>query len=51
MWRAVDSLRLTIWLRLIWYTRPEHRRKHYGEHLIYQVTKKAIEAGYQRSSI
>lgn len=28
------------------YTRPEFRRKHYGENLVYQVTMKAKEAGY-----
>ncbi len=28
------------------YTRPEYRRKHYAENLVYQVTKLAIQAGY-----
>ena len=28
------------------FTRPEHRRKHYAENLVYQVTIKAKEAGY-----
>ncbi len=28
------------------YTRPEYRRKHYAENLVYQVTKLAMQAGY-----
>jgi len=28
------------------FTRPEFRRKHYAENLVYQVTKLAIEEGY-----
>ena len=28
------------------FTRPEYRRKHYAENLVYQVTKLAMEAGY-----
>lgn len=28
------------------FTRPEFRRKHYAENLVYQVTKLAIDAGY-----
>ena len=28
------------------FTRPDHRRKHYAENLVYQVTMKAKEAGY-----
>ena len=28
------------------YTRPEYRRKHYAENIVYQVTKRAIDAGY-----
>ena len=28
------------------YTRPEFRRKHYAENLVYQVTKFAMDAGY-----
>ncbi len=28
------------------FTRPEYRRKHYAEHLVYQVTMMAIEEGY-----
>ena len=28
------------------YTREEHRRKHYAEHLVYQVTKIVQNAGY-----
>ncbi len=28
------------------FTRPEYRRKHYAENLVYQVTVKAKEAGY-----
>ena len=28
------------------YTREEHRRKHYAENMVYQVTKMAKEAGY-----
>ncbi len=28
------------------FTRPENRRKHYAENLVYQVTMKAKEAGY-----
>lgn len=28
------------------YTRPEHRRKHYAENLVYAVTLAAIRAGY-----
>lgn len=28
------------------YTRPEYRRRHYAEHLVYQVTKIVQDAGY-----
>lgn len=28
------------------FTRPEFRRKHYAQNLVYQVTKQAIDAGY-----
>jgi len=28
------------------YTRPEHRRRHYAENLVYQVTKTAKDTGY-----
>lgn len=28
------------------YTREEYRRKHYAEHLVYEVTKMIMEAGY-----
>lgn len=28
------------------FTRPEYRRKHYAENLVYQVSKLAMEAGY-----
>lgn len=28
------------------FTRPEFRRKHYAQNLVYQVTKLAIDAGY-----
>ena len=28
------------------FTHPDHRRKHYAENLVYQVTKKAQDAGY-----
>ena len=28
------------------YTKPEHRRKHYAQHLVYQVTKQIADAGY-----
>ncbi|MBE5894661.1 MAG: GNAT family N-acetyltransferase [Lachnospiraceae bacterium] len=28
------------------YTKPEHRRKHYAEHLVYQVSKLVTDAGY-----
>ncbi len=28
------------------YTLPEHRRRHFADHLVYQVTKKAEAAGY-----
>ena len=28
------------------YTLPEYRRKHYAEHLVYQVTRKAEAAGF-----
>ena len=28
------------------FTRPEYRRKHYAENLVYQVTMKVKEAGY-----
>ncbi len=28
------------------FTRPEFRRKHYAENLVYQVTQLAIEEGY-----
>lgn len=28
------------------YTREEHRRKHYAEQLVYQVTKMVQDAGY-----
>lgn len=28
------------------FTRPEYRRKHYAENLVYQVTKLAMDAGY-----
>ena len=28
------------------YTRPEFRRRHYAENLVYQVTVRAQEAGY-----
>lgn len=28
------------------YTKPEHRRKHYAQHLVYQVTQRIAEAGY-----
>lgn len=28
------------------FTRPEFRRKHYAENLVYQVTKLAMDAGY-----
>lgn len=28
------------------YTKPEYRRKHYAQHLVYQVTKRIAEAGF-----
>ena len=28
------------------FTRPEFRRKHYAENLVYQVTKLAMDSGY-----
>ena len=28
------------------FTRPEFRRKHYAQNLVYQVTRLAIDAGY-----
>ena len=27
-------------------THPDHRRKHYAENLVYQITMKVIEAGF-----